>query len=133
MQPVDCKPLTIVKREFLEISRRTTFSYIIMHMMELCKMQKYCYFSKKCSSMTFKNPSSQHSQETFSQVSVFSIAIGSRLDRTNYVKRTYVKQLERLKSISTEEFFLGMFQNFQKSSFSEYPLKKYNVGDFLET
>ena len=133
MQPVDCKPLTIVKREFLEISRRTTFSYIIMHMMELCKMQKYCYFSKKCSSMTFKNPSSQHSQETFSQVSVFSIAIGSRLDRTNYVKRTYVKQLERLKSISTEEFLLGMFQNFQKRSFSEHSLKKYNVGNFLET
>ena len=61
--------------------------------------------------MTFKNPSSQHSQETFPQVSVFSIAVGSRLDRTNYVKRTYVKQLERLKSISTEESFLGMFHN----------------------
>ena len=63
-QPVDCKPLTLVKREFLEISRRTSFSYITMHMMEftreLCRMQEYCYFSKKCShhrrySITFKN------------------------------------------------------------------------------
>ena len=26
-----------------------------------------------------------------------------------------------------------MFQNFQKSSFSEHPLEKYNVGNFLET
>ena len=26
-----------------------------------------------------------------------------------------------------------MFQNFQKSSFSEHPLEKYNVGIFLET
>ena len=26
-----------------------------------------------------------------------------------------------------------MFQNFQKSSFSEHLLKKYNVGNFLET
>ena len=63
LQPVDCKPLTLVKREFLEISRRSTFSYITMHMMELmrelCRMQEYCYFSKKCShhrrySITFK-------------------------------------------------------------------------------
>ena len=66
-------------------------------------------------------------------MSVFSITVGNRLGRTNYVKRTWVKQLEPLKSISTEEFFLGMFQNFQKSSFSEHPLKKYNVGGFLET
>ena len=26
-----------------------------------------------------------------------------------------------------------MFQNIQKSSFSEHPLKKYNVENFLET
>ena len=26
-----------------------------------------------------------------------------------------------------------MFQNFQKSSFYEHPLKKYNVGNVLET
>ena len=64
LQPGDCKPLTLVKREFLEIYRRTTFSYITMHMMEfmreLYRMQEYCYFSKKCShhrrsSITFKN------------------------------------------------------------------------------
>ena len=65
-QPVDCKPLTLVKREFLEISRRTTF--LTMHMMEntreLCRMQEYCYFSKKCSylrrsSMIFENSCSR--------------------------------------------------------------------------
>ena len=55
-----------VKREFLEISRRTTF--LTMHMMEntreLCRMQEYCYFSKKCSylrrsSMIFENSCSR--------------------------------------------------------------------------
>ena len=102
---------------------------------ELCRMQEYCYFCRKCchhrrSSMTYKNFCSQHSQEVFSEVSVFSIAVGNRLGRTNYLKRTHVKQLERLKSISTENCFLGMFQNFQKRSFSEHPLKKYNVGVF---
>ena len=64
LQPVDCKPLTLIKREFLEIYRRTTFSYIIMHMMEftreLCRMQEYCFFSKRYSRhrrypITFKN------------------------------------------------------------------------------
>ena len=34
LQPVDCKPLTPVKMEFLEISRRPAFLYITMHMME---------------------------------------------------------------------------------------------------
>ena len=68
LQPVDCKSLTLVKSEFLEISRRTTFSYIAMHMIEftreLCRKQEYCSFSKKCShhrrsSMTFKNSCSR--------------------------------------------------------------------------
>ena len=40
-------------------------------------------------------------------------------------------KLELLKRISTENFFLGMFQIFQGCSFSRHPLKMYQVN-FLE-
>ena len=97
---------------------------------ELCRMQEYCYFSKncshhRCSSMTFKNSCSRVTL-TGNIIEGVSFQYScSRLCRTNYVKRTQVKQLEPLKSISTENFFLGMF--------SKHPLKKYNVWNFLET
>ena len=109
-------------------------------MRELCRMQEYCFFSKKsfhyrCSSMTFKNSCSRVTLtgNILGGISFQYSCRQCRLGWTNYLKKTQIKQLERLKSISTEEFFLGMFQNFQKSSFSEHPLKKYNVGNFLET
>ena len=106
---------------------------------ELCKMQEYCYFSKKCShhrhsSMIFKN--------SCSRVTVTGNILGGvtfrhscrqQIGQDKLRKRTQVKQFKPLKSISAEGFFLGMFQNFQKSSFSEHLLKKYNVENFLET
>ena len=51
-------------------------------------------------------------KDTFVMESVFSIVIGDRLDSLNCLQKTF-----------TKDAFLGIFWNFQSSSFSEHPLK----------